>query len=210
MDGSQSEKLLVKFREKENTSASTILLQEIYKLEHLQNELAQHANQALKAVQKEIECLQLAQSGMNEKVIESVARLQAEINEIYKSRVTTYVVKDYSIAEDGIVEESTGNISLKDEIQRIVAKQRGKNGESEVNLIDLDKVLVNLHLSVEELGVPKMTAIIGTVPLLIAENETQSSLNSHRSSSDANHHQLETASSKNNFTLNEMIPPLAG
>ena len=198
------------YREKENTSASTILLQEIYKVEHLQNELAQHANQALKAVQKEIECLQLAQSGMNEKVIESVTRLQAEIDEIYKSCITSYLVKDYSSAEDGIMEESTGSISLKDEIQRIVAKQREKNGESEVNLIDLDKVLVNLHSSVEELGVPKMTAIIGTVPLLIAENETRSSLNSHRRPSDANDHQLGMASSKNNFTLNEKIPPQAG
>jgi hypothetical protein len=194
MKSSPSERLLIKYREKQSTSASTVLLQEIYRLEQLQNALAQDANQALQAVQKEIECLRLAQSGMNEKTMESMTKLQAEIREIYESPVTGCLGKDHCITKDLTVEKCAASTSLKDEIQKIVTNQKEKSGEeklreSEAHFVDLDHRRVNLHGPVDELGGPKLKEIIGTAPLLITQNETHSSLHCQGNSSDVNHHE---------------------
>ncbi|KAI5055753.1 hypothetical protein GOP47_0029274 [Adiantum capillus-veneris] len=190
--------------EKQGTSASAVLLQEIFKLEHLQKELAQDANRALEAVQKEVECLRLAQSGLNQEAAESVAKLQAEINEIYETRVTGSLEgADHPVTKDLIVEESKKGISLKDQIQRIVAKDKAKSGELEANNIDLEKMLLNMHISVEELGLP-MVAATGT-PL---SKHDLGSFNSGRSSLDGNHQALQF-SSKNGLIIDENTPPQA-
>lgn len=191
--------------EKQGTSASAVLLEEIFKLEHLQKELAQDANRALEAVQKEVECLRLAQSGLNQEAAENVAKLQAEIHEIYESRVTGSLEKDYPVTKDLIVEESRKSISLKDEIQRIVAKDKEKSGDLEVNNIDLEKLLLNMHISVEELGLPMVTAT-GTPPSKVQHD--LGGFNSERSSIDGNHQALQ-ASIKSNLIIDENTPPQA-
>lgn len=191
--------------EKQGTSASAVLLQEIFKLEHLQKELAQDANRALEAVQKEVECLRLAQSGLNQEAAENVAKLQAEIHEIYESRVTVTgsLEADYPITKDLIVEESRKSISLKDQM-RIVAKDKVKSGDLEANNLDLEKMLMNMHISVEELGLP-MAAATGT-PLSKVQPDL-GSFNSGRSSLDGN--QALQFPSKNGLLIDENTPPQA-
>eukprot|EP00250_Pteridium_aquilinum_P013810 c21587_g2_i1 orf=944-3772(+) len=191
--------------EKQGTSASAVLLQEIFKLEHLQKELAQDANRALEAVQKEVECLRLAQSGLNQEAAESVAKLQAEITEIYESRVTGSSEKDYPVTKDLVVEETRKSTSLKDEIQRIVAKDKEKTSEMEGNNVDLEKILLNMHISVEELGLP-MVAAAGT-PISKLQHDS-GGLSSGRSSIDGNHQGLQ-ATLKNRITIDENTPPQA-
>jgi phage tail sheath protein FI len=138
---------------------------------------------------------------MNEKTIESITKLQAEIREIYESPVTSCLGKDHYITKDPTVEKCAASTSLKDEIQGIVTKQKEKSGdeklrESEAHFVDLDQRRVNLHGSGDKLGVPKLKEIIGTAPLLITQNETHSSLHSQGNSSDVNYY--------------EKIPPQAG
>nr|AMS24223.1 kinesin 7-IIb protein [Marsilea vestita] len=177
--------------EKHGAKASAILLKEIYKLEHLQNELAHDANRALEAVQKEVECLRLAQSGLNEQAAESVAKLQAEIHEIYESQVKGSVVNDHPVTKDLIVDDSNKTISLKEEIQRIVAKDKDKDKPVESENINLKKLLLNVHSSVEEMATPNPVAPVSKVG---------SGYNSGRSSFDI---------PRGNFTSDEKTQPQA-
>ncbi|KAH7280988.1 hypothetical protein KP509_36G024200 [Ceratopteris richardii] len=193
--------------EKQGTSASAVLLQEIFKLEHLQKELAQDANRALEAVQKEVECLRLAQSGLNEEAAENVAKLQAEINEIYETRVTGTLDADSPVTKALIVEESRKSISLKDQIQKIVAKDKAKNGEFEGNNVDLEEMLQNMHISVEELGLPMLPAT--STPLSKLQQDL-GCFSSARSSVDGNHQTLRLSStSKRSLTFDGNTHPQA-
>ncbi|KAJ7297443.1 hypothetical protein O6H91_Y056900 [Diphasiastrum complanatum] len=70
-------------RLRQSTSASLMLVQEIRKLELLQDEVGEDANRALEALQKEIECLRLAQAGMNKDAAATIGKLQAEIHELH-------------------------------------------------------------------------------------------------------------------------------
>jgi hypothetical protein len=192
-----------------NTSASAILLQEIYKLEHLQSELAHDANRALEAVQKEVECLRLAQSGMNEEACKSVAKLQAEINEIYETQVSGKMVNGCLADKDLSVEdERRKNTSLKDEIQRIATKEKQqKLGEAtEEDRVCLDKLFVDMRISVEELAVPKMTPLGTPLAKPLKDNANFSSI---MNALDVNH-QVPSSSSKTSFTLDEKMPSQAG
>nr|AMS24225.1 kinesin 7-IId protein [Marsilea vestita] len=64
---------------RQSSRASMMLIQEIRKLEQLQQELGQDANTALEALQKEAECLRLAQSDMNHDAASTISKLQDEI-----------------------------------------------------------------------------------------------------------------------------------
>jgi hypothetical protein len=140
-----------KFGEKQS-SASAILLEEIYKLEHLQNELAQDANRALEVVQKEVECLCLTQTDMNQEAAESVAKLQAEISEIYESRV---MGAKSSMLSKGDSEGSKKFYSLKDEIRRVASEDRQSGRES------FQEILTNMHITFGELGLPSSQEQLG-------------------------------------------------
>ena len=187
-----------------NTSASAMLLQEIYKLEHLQSELAQDANQALETVKKEFECLRLDQPEMNEEASNNVAKIQAEINKIYESRVTGHVMTGFSTIKDLIVDERRKGTSLKDEIRRIISKEKRKLGDTtEANRICLDKLFANMHVPVEDLMMPKL--IPARTPLSTQQNVNES-FNSTNNVFDANH----LAGTKKIFSLDEKILPQAG
>lgn len=119
------------------TSASAILLDEIYKLEHLQNELAQDANRALEVVQKEVECLCLTQTDMNQEAAMSVAKLQSEINDIYESRTTGAFTKGLSILKD-----DDNSCSLKEDILRAASKDLNKVGDADT----IEKMLTQMQI----------------------------------------------------------------
>ncbi|KAH7288052.1 hypothetical protein KP509_31G009400 [Ceratopteris richardii] len=169
--------------EKQGTTASTVLLQEILKLEQVQKELAQDANRALEAVKKEVECLRLAQSGSNEEAAESVAELQTEISEIYGTQITGTLETDYTITKDLIVEESKKIISPNDQVHGRLENDKTRNGEFEDNNADLEKMLLNMHISMKELGLPMTTAT--DVPLSRL-HINPNSIDSQRSSLDSN------------------------
>lgn len=190
------EKIDTQGSERQVSSASAVLLQEIYKLEHLQNELAQDANRALEAVQKEVECLRLAQTGMNQEAAEIVAKLQAEIHEIYESGVSEASLKQYPVTKDLIVEENRRSVSLKDEIQRTVSKNKEKFCDPD-DMTDLEKMLVNMQISVEGLVLPTSSIQPGETPW----NEA-GSMNSRPDSAEGSPH-------KTNFVIDENTPPQA-
>ncbi|MCO5591245.1 hypothetical protein L7F22_045226 [Adiantum nelumboides] len=125
------------------TSASAILLDEIYKLEHLQNELAQDANRALEAVQKEVECLCLTQTDMNEEAAMSVAKLQSEITEIYESRTAGASTKGLSIPRDSFC-------SLKDDIQRAASKDVHKVDDADT----IERMLTQMQIKTRDFHLP--------------------------------------------------------
>ena len=149
------EDLKAKFGEKQ-TSVSAILLEEIYKLEHLQNELAQDANRALEVVQKEVECLCLTQTDMNQEAAESVAKLQAEISEIYESRVMG--AKNPMLSNDVDSEGSKRFYSLKDEIQRVASEDKERPGDGRESF---QEILTNMHITFGEFGLPSSQEQLG-------------------------------------------------
>jgi hypothetical protein len=61
----------------QSTAASVVLVQEIRKIENLQDELGEDVNRALEALQKEVGCLWLAQAGMNHDAASIIKKLQA-------------------------------------------------------------------------------------------------------------------------------------
>nr|AMS24222.1 kinesin 7-IIa protein [Marsilea vestita] len=131
-----------RFAEKQVTQASAVLLEEIYKLEHLQSELAKDANRALEVVQKEVECLCLTQTDMNQEAAQSVAKLQAEINEIYESRVTG--------AKGALSDEENRKFcSLKEDIQRIASEENLRTGDAET----IQDMLQDMRIALGELAI---------------------------------------------------------
>nr|AMS24224.1 kinesin 7-IIc protein [Marsilea vestita] len=64
---------------RQSSATSMMLIQEIRKLEQMQDALGEDANRALQALQKEVECLRLAQADMNHGAASTIAKLQDEI-----------------------------------------------------------------------------------------------------------------------------------
>lgn len=85
---------------RQSTAASVMLVQEIRKLENLQDELGEDANRALEALQKEVECLRMAQAGMNHDAASTVKKLQEEIQTMHSLRATTSRLKCLDNKED--------------------------------------------------------------------------------------------------------------
>ncbi|XP_024521728.1 kinesin-like protein KIN-7A [Selaginella moellendorffii] len=65
------------------SKAPFMLIQEIRKLEKLQDELGEDASRALEALQKEVECLRLAQVDMNQDAVQTITKLQEEIKNLH-------------------------------------------------------------------------------------------------------------------------------
>ncbi|KAH7425157.1 hypothetical protein KP509_11G042300 [Ceratopteris richardii] len=126
----------VQVPQKTTNSASAILLDEIYKLEHLQNELAQDANRALEAVQKEVECLCLTQTDMNQEAAMTVSKLQSEISSIYESRATGASIKGTVVPIENI------SYSLKDDIERAASKDLSKVSDADT----IEKMLTQMQI----------------------------------------------------------------
>lgn len=142
------------------TSASAILLDEIYKLEHLQNELAQDADRALEAVQKEVECLCLTQTDMNQEAAMNVAKLQSEINDIYESRTTGASAKGATHRK-----EINEFCSLKEDIQRVACKDVRKVGDADT----IEKMLVDMQIKFADFGADQQNEAISNTGLCVSE-----------------------------------------
>ncbi|GLJ40986.1 hypothetical protein SUGI_0848460 [Cryptomeria japonica] len=67
------------------------MVQEIRKVEQVQDEIGEDASQVLEALHKEIDCLRLAQSGLNHDVAETIAFVDSkdETNEIIQGISST-------------------------------------------------------------------------------------------------------------------------
>ena len=145
----------IQVSEKQSKSASDILLKEIYRLENLQTELAQDANQALEAVEKNVECLCLSQLNKNQEAADNVALLQAEIHGIYESRAAGSMSKTYSITKDVTIKESKTNAFVKDAMQMVEVHHKDiplKEAAIEVDANVIDISLENKTQRVETNG----------------------------------------------------------
>ncbi|KAH7365814.1 hypothetical protein KP509_18G047600 [Ceratopteris richardii] len=135
---------------RQSAAASMILVQEIRKLEHLQDELGEDAGRALEALQKEVECLRLAQSGMNHDAATTIAKLQAEIGNLPSSKASRVKKDDRaSSPANGLL---VGNItSLREEISRLHGTGDTENNVTNATIATLEEHLNNVQKSLDDL-----------------------------------------------------------
>ncbi|KAJ0962908.1 hypothetical protein J5N97_028030 [Dioscorea zingiberensis] len=119
---------------RQSSTVPVMLVHEIRKLEHLQEQLGEEANRALEVLQKEVACHRLG----NQDAAETIAKLQAEIREMQAVRSFDNEV-DIGEAVSG---RNTGT-NLKDEITRL---------NSQGNTIaNLEEKLENVQRSIDKL-----------------------------------------------------------
>ena len=94
------------------------MVQEIRKVEQMQDEIGEDAGRVLEALHKEIACLRLAQSGLNHDTAETIALLQVEIKEMHNLRCSK-VGKDMAPADNVDIKSMGPN--FKEEISRLQA-----------------------------------------------------------------------------------------
>ncbi|KAJ7547429.1 hypothetical protein O6H91_08G085700 [Diphasiastrum complanatum] len=128
-----------------STSASLMLVQEIRKLEHLQEEVGEDANKALEALQKEVECLRLAQSGMSKDATATIAKLQAEIHELHAQRA--------SVGKKDVPDSVLKSIdtSLMDEISRLHALGENDKSKADAAIATLEEQLESVQMSLDKM-----------------------------------------------------------
>ncbi|XP_039144180.1 kinesin-like protein KIN-7A [Dioscorea cayenensis subsp. rotundata] len=120
---------------RQSSTVPFMLVHEIRKLEHLQEQLGEEANRALEVLQKEVACHRLG----NQDAAETIAKLQAEIREMQTVRSFDNKV---DIAEALAGGNNTGT-NLKDEITRL---------NSQGNTIaNLEEKLENVQRSIDKL-----------------------------------------------------------
>lgn len=125
------------------STTALVLVQEIRKLEQLQDELGQDASRALEALQKEVVCLRLAQAGMNNDAAQTIAKLQAEIKDMNAVRSTSGAKDVGSVVN---VEEM--NTNLMEEISRLQAMG------DDTTIASLEQQLENVQKSIDNLVLP--------------------------------------------------------
>ncbi|KAF3324684.1 Kinesin-like protein NACK1 [Carex littledalei] len=119
---------------RQSSTAPVMLVQEIRKLEQLQQQLGDEANRALEVLQKEVACHRLG----NQDAAETIAKLQAEIREISSVKLSTEN-KEMPSSETG----PGCQTNLKEEITRL---------HSQGNTIEnLEARLENVQLSIDRL-----------------------------------------------------------
>lgn len=127
------------------STTALVLVQEIRKLEQLQDELGQDASRALEALQKEVVCLRLAQAGMNTDAAQTIAKLQAEIKDMNAVRSTSGAKDVGSIAN---VDRKSLNTNLMEEISRLQAMG------DDTTIASLEQQLENVQKSIDNLVLP--------------------------------------------------------
>lgn len=115
---------------RQSSTAPTMLMHEIRKLEHMQEQLGEEANRALEVLQKEVACHRLG----NQDAAETIAKLQAEIKEMRSVRSLT--------KEVNVVNVNPG-ANLKEEITRLHSQGS--------TIADLEQQLENVQKSIDKL-----------------------------------------------------------
>ncbi|GMP33009.1 hypothetical protein CsSME_00006518 [Camellia sinensis var. sinensis] len=120
---------------RQSSTAPFTLMHEIRKLEHLQEQLGEEANQALEVLQKEVACHRLG----NQDAAETIAKLQAEIRDM---RAVRLAPKEVEVGSAVTVNKSV-SANLKEEITRLHSQGS--------NIADLEEQLENVQKSIDKL-----------------------------------------------------------
>jgi centromeric protein E len=136
---------------RQSTAASVMLVQEIRKLENLQDELGEDANRALEALQKEVECLRLAQAGMNHDAASTIKKLQDEIQTMHSLRSTTSKFKGLENKEDVATLRqsiSLNHVTLRQELSRLGEKDKT---DADAAIATLEEQLESVQRSLDKM-----------------------------------------------------------
>lgn len=129
---------------RQSSTASMMLIQEIRKLEQLQDELGEDANRALEALQKEVECLRLAQADMNQDAASTIVKLQEEIQKLKVSE-----------AKEGkpppLIIRGSLNSSLREEISRLQDMGRLDRCNADTTIATLEEKLQCVQKSINNM-----------------------------------------------------------
>ncbi|XP_020266466.1 kinesin-like protein KIN-7A isoform X2 [Asparagus officinalis] len=119
---------------RQSSTAPTMLMHEIRKLEHLQEQLGEEANRALEVLQKEVACHRLG----NQDAAETIAKLQAEIKEM---RTVRSLTKEVDVGNVNCGRNPGAN--LKEEITRLHSQGS--------TIANLEQQLENVQKSIDKL-----------------------------------------------------------
>ena len=136
---------------RQSTAASVMLVQEIRKLENLQDELGEDANRALEALQKEVECLRLAQAGMNHDAASTIKKLQDEIHTMHSLRSSTTKFKGLESKEDVKTLRqsiSMNHVTLRQELSRLGDKDKT---DADAAIATLEEQLESVQRSLDKM-----------------------------------------------------------
>ncbi|XP_031499737.1 kinesin-like protein NACK1 [Nymphaea colorata] len=120
---------------RQSMASPSILVQEIRKLEKLQEQLGEEANRAIEVLQKEVASHKLG----NQDVAETVAKLQAELREMRAVRSTN---RELDVAE--MVNNQNTSATLKEEISRLHLQENSiANLEAQLEIVQksIDKLV---------------------------------------------------------------------
>lgn len=143
---------------RQSTAASVMLVQEIRKLENLQDELGEDANRALEALQKEVECLRLAQAGMNHDAASTIKKLQEEIHAMHDLRATTSRIRGSENKEEvASLRESISlnHVTLRQELSRLGDKDRT---DADAAIATLEAQLESVQRSLDKMVIDNSNA----------------------------------------------------
>ncbi|KAH9290855.1 hypothetical protein KI387_034972, partial [Taxus chinensis] len=136
---------------RQSSTATLALVQEIRKVEKMQDEIGEDASRVLEALHKEIACLRLAQSGLNHDAAETIATLQSEIKEMHTLRYTN-AGKDTGSGNN--VNTKSMGANLKEEINRLKAMGDEDITGAENTIATLEEKLDQVQKSIDNLVVP--------------------------------------------------------
>eukprot|EP00250_Pteridium_aquilinum_P012030 c20465_g1_i1 orf=254-3265(+) len=128
---------------RQSSTASMMLIQEIRKLELLQDELGEDANKALEALQKEVECVRLAQADMNQDAASTIAKLQEEIRALKVSEKKEE--KPMPLIKESL------NSSLREEISRLHAVGATNKFNADSTIATLEEKLLSVQKSIDNM-----------------------------------------------------------
>lgn len=143
-----------------------MLVQEIRKLENLQDELGEDANRALEALQKEVECLRLAQAGMNHDAASTIKKLQDEIHTMHSLRSTASRAKGFENREDVATLRqsiSLNHVTLRQELSRLGDKDKT---DADAAIATLEEQLESVQRSLDKMILANETQSPNVSPIL--------------------------------------------
>ncbi|KAI5068317.1 hypothetical protein GOP47_0016662 [Adiantum capillus-veneris] len=150
---------------RQSATASLMLVEEIRKLEHLQDELGEDAGRALEALQKEVECLRLAQAGMNQDAATTIAKLQSEIRNL-PSLKASKTVEEGTLPNNRLLAGNV-SISLREEISRLQAIGEADQRAADATIATLEEQLNNVQKSLDNLVLKSKGQIEETSPVQV-------------------------------------------
>ncbi|XVF12287.1 hypothetical protein REPUB_Repub08aG0102700 [Reevesia pubescens] len=131
----KTRKTMLRQSMRQSSTAPFMLMQEIRKLEHLQEQLGEEANRALEVLQNEVACHRLG----NQDAAETIAKLQAEIRDMRSVRsIPNEVGVGTAIAPNKSV-----SANLKEEITRLHSQGS--------TIANLEEQLENVQKSIDKL-----------------------------------------------------------